>query len=204
MSGAAAYSKAKYAAFSSLLAVGGLLALSLTASAGGAIELPDSFGVGNCDGSGGPIGGILGNNSCPLESDESGGAGTGGGAIGLIPGAVFTIPSITEKTFAAMGIAAIIGLGASIFVGRIYYADPDKILSNGERKTIFSLIRSKPGIYLKQICVNVSANPTGALWHLRKLERAGLIKTEKINGRRTYRPLICDNGRSGRSAMPSM
>ncbi|MDD5502422.1 MAG: helix-turn-helix domain-containing protein [Candidatus Thermoplasmatota archaeon] len=137
--------------------------------------------------------------SAPQGSTGGDGSNRGGhggsGQFGFISIPQFVIPSITEKTYAAFGIASILGAAiASLVAGRICYVDSTRILLDENRRKIFGMIKEKPGIYLTQICVELNSNTTRALWHLRKLQGAGLIKTDKLKGKRTYYPLICESG----------
>lgn len=135
-------------------------------------------------------------NASLSSSDGNEGAGSSGGkhGSGIAENPLFIIPSVTENTYAAFGIASIIGIIIMALVaGRTCYVDSARMLMDESRRKIFGMIQEKPGIYLTQICVELNSNTTRALWHLRKLQSAGLIRTDKLNGKRTYYPLIYEN-----------
>ena len=62
------------------------------------------------------------------------------------------------------------------------------LLMHPMRRSIYQLVCETPGSYFYEI-VSTLAEPQGTLsWHLRMLEKDGLIKSQKFGGKRLYYP----------------
>ncbi len=78
------------------------------------------------------------------------------------------------------------GLGSVAL--RIKYADEEEVLSHDLRREIMNHILDNPDVHLREIKRTFKISMSTALWHLRVLERAGLIKSKKVGNRLMYFP----------------
>lgn len=84
---------------------------------------------------------------------------------------------------AGLGVLYYLGVGGLRHVGR------ENVLDHPMRTALLDTIRSSPGIHLRELASSHETAVTNTQWHLRKLEQAGLVKTQKIQGRRLYYPV---------------
>src|SRR5207244_3392160 len=61
-------------------------------------------------------------------------------------------------------------------------------LENDVRARIYQHLRDRVGANLKQITDDLALTTTNAIWHLRKLEDAGLIHSRRFNGYKVFYP----------------
>jgi len=81
-------------------------------------------------------------------------------------------------------------LGALAFmVGGLRHVDRQNVLEHPLRRQLLDAVIAEPGIHLRQLAARFGTAVTNTQWHLRKLEMAGLVKTEKSGGRRLYYPV---------------
>lgn len=106
----------------------------------------------------------------------------GGGASPFHDGLVWSI-GLGGAGLAA-GLAALYFLG----VGGLRHVDRNNVLEHGMRQELLATIQARPGIHLRELASQHSTAVTNTQWHLRKLEMAGLVKTQKVQGRRLYYP----------------
>ncbi|WP_456472637.1 winged helix-turn-helix transcriptional regulator [Methanocaldococcus sp.] len=75
-----------------------------------------------------------------------------------------------------------------IVIGRINVNDEEEVLLNNTRRMIYEHILDNPGIHLRAIAEDLNLSVSTVLWHLRILEKAGLIKKEKLDNKLTFYP----------------
>ncbi|MGB1696892.1 MAG: winged helix-turn-helix transcriptional regulator [Thermoplasmatota archaeon] len=49
-------------------------------------------------------------------------------------------------------------------------------------------VQAQPGVHLRELATQHDTAVTNTQWHLRKLEQAGLVRTQKVGGRRLFYP----------------
>jgi DNA-binding MarR family transcriptional regulator len=89
------------------------------------------------------------------------------------------------------GAGIAIALGALYFlgVGGLRHVDRENVLEHPMRQHLLHAIEARPGIHLRELAGTHNTAVTNTQWHLRKLEQAGLVKTQKMQGRRLYYPV---------------
>ncbi len=93
--------------------------------------------------------------------------------------------------FSAAGLAAIlVSVGGFAAVTR--YISPKEALKNPQRSMLYGFIRGNPGVHLKQLSEEFAMKTSSILWHIRKLESAELVNSERVNGYRVFYP--CEGG----------
>ena len=86
----------------------------------------------------------------------------------------------------AVGLAGV-ALGA-FFFGGARFVTPAEVLQNDVRQRIFAYLKERVGANLKQVTDDLGLTTTNAIWHLRKLEEAGLIHSKRFNGYKVFYP----------------
>jgi predicted transcriptional regulator len=85
---------------------------------------------------------------------------------------------------------ALAGLAALYyFVGGLRHVDRENVLEHPMRQALLSTVQERPGVHLRELAGRHGTAVTNTQWHLRKLEMAGLVKTQKVQGRRLYYPV---------------
>lgn len=79
-------------------------------------------------------------------------------------------------------------LSVLVLVLGYFKFDEEFILLNDTRRTIYEYILDNPGVHLRQILRDLKLSVSTATWHLRVLERAGLINKKKVGNRIIYYP----------------
>jgi DNA-binding MarR family transcriptional regulator len=87
------------------------------------------------------------------------------------------------------GVAVLLGVLYALGVGGLRHVDRGNVLEHPMRKQLLDSIRTQPGIHLRELAGAHGTAVTNTQWHLRKLEQAGLVKTQKVQGRRLYYPV---------------
>lgn len=94
-----------------------------------------------------------------------------------------------------LGPLAIAGLGALaagisgfFLYGGARFVTPAEVLQNDVRKRIFAYLKGGVGANLKQVTDDLGLTTTNAIWHLRKLEDAGLVNSRRFNGYKVFYP----------------
>ncbi|HEV8360399.1 MAG TPA: MarR family transcriptional regulator [Candidatus Thermoplasmatota archaeon] len=64
----------------------------------------------------------------------------------------------------------------------------DNLLENTFRHQLLALIRASPGLHLREISRRLGTTATNAAYHLRVLEKHGLVRSEHLNGKRVFMP----------------
>jgi DNA-binding transcriptional ArsR family regulator len=92
-----------------------------------------------------------------------------------------------------MMVAGLAGLGATAigmigFAAVTRYISPKEALKNPQRAMLYGFIRATPGAHLKQLSEEFKMKTSSILWHIRKLESADLVLSERANGFRVFYP----------------
>jgi predicted transcriptional regulator len=83
-------------------------------------------------------------------------------------------------------IASLVGLGGFALVTR--YVSPKEALKNPQRAMLYGFVRGNPGVHLKKLSEEFAMKTSSILWHIRKLENAELVRSERANGYRVFYP----------------
>lgn len=83
--------------------------------------------------------------------------------------------------------AALVGLAGFAFVTR--HITPREALKNPQRAMIYGFIRATPGAHLKRLSEEFGMKSSSILWHVRKLEAADLVRSQRANGYRVFHPV---------------
>lgn len=86
------------------------------------------------------------------------------------------------------GAIAVLGLLYFLGVGGLRHVDADNVLEHPLRAAILESVQTTPGVHLRELANQHETAVTNTQWHLRKLEMAGLVRTQKVAGRRLYYP----------------
>lgn len=87
-----------------------------------------------------------------------------------------------------IGLVAAAGIAWFLGVGGLRHIDESNVLEHPMRRSLLDQVEESPGVHLRELANRHGTAVTNTQWHLRKLEMAGLIKTEKVQGRRLYYP----------------
>jgi predicted transcriptional regulator len=86
------------------------------------------------------------------------------------------------------GLLALLGLLYFLGVGGLRHVDAGNVLEHPMRSQILDTVQDRPGVHLRELATVHDTAVTNTQWHLRKLEMAGLVRTQKVAGRRLYYP----------------
>ncbi len=107
-------------------------------------------------------------------------------------------PGFADRVRAAMqdklltaGLAGVVAaaLGAAGFGLVTRYVSPKEALKNPQRAMLYGFIRATPGAHLKQLSDEFVMKTSSILWHIRKLEAAELVHSDRVNGYRVFYPV---------------
>jgi len=87
-----------------------------------------------------------------------------------------------------VGLAAVAGALYYLGVGGLRHIDKENVLEHPMRQSLLDVVEDEPGVHLRELAARHGTAVTNTQWHLRKLEMAGLIRTQKVQGRRLYYP----------------
>ncbi|MCA1819154.1 MAG: hypothetical protein LC620_03745, partial [Halobacteriales archaeon] len=127
----------------------------------------------------------------PITVPEQPGAdGPGAPRDGVDPGFANRIRAAFEDNLLMVGVATLaastLGLAGFALVTR--YISPKEALKNPQRSMLYGFIRGNPGVHLKKLSEEFSMKTSSILWHIRKLESAELVRSERANGFRVFYP----------------
>lgn len=123
------------------------------------------------------------------NADDEGGDGAAGGDGDERLGERLRAAFADEMWLAgAAGTAASL-LGVLGFALVTRYISPKEALKNPQRAMLYGFIRATPGAHLKQLSEEFNMKTSSILWHVRKLESADLVKSERANGFRVFYPV---------------
>ncbi|MEA3203868.1 MAG: hypothetical protein QOI63_1548 [Thermoplasmata archaeon] len=109
---------------------------------------------------------------------------------GVDPGFANRIRAAFQDNLMMAGVAALaastLGLAGFALVTR--YITPKEALKNPQRSMLYGFIRGNPGVHLKKLSEEFSMKTSSILWHIRKLESAELVRSERANGYRVFYP----------------
>lgn len=107
------------------------------------------------------------------------------------PGFADRIAAAFSETAVVAGVAtvvaSIIGFGSFALVTR--YISPKEALKNPQRAMLYGFVRGNPGVHLKKLSEEFAMKTSSILWHIRKLESAELVRSERANGFRVFYPV---------------
>ncbi|MHB8633981.1 MAG: winged helix-turn-helix transcriptional regulator [Thermoplasmatota archaeon] len=116
--------------------------------------------------------------------------GGGNGAPGA-PGIGQPIGDGVGAGFAAWSVASVAAAlaGAAGFLLVTRYVSPKEALKNPQRAMLYGFVRGNPGVHLKRLGDEFAMKTSSILWHIRKLEAADLVHSERSNGFRVFYPV---------------
>ena len=94
-----------------------------------------------------------------------------------------------EVLLAGMATIAASALGLVGFALVTRYVSPKEALKNPQRAMLYGFVRGNPGVHLKKLSEEFSMKTSSILWHVRKLENAELVRSERANGYRVFYPV---------------
>jgi predicted transcriptional regulator len=116
--------------------------------------------------------------------------GPGAPRDGVDPGFAERIRAAFHDDLMLIGVAglAVSALGLAGFALVTRYIPPKEALKNPQRSMLYGFIRGNPGVHLKKLSEEFSMKTSSILWHIRKLEAAELVRSERANGYRVFYP----------------
>lgn len=107
------------------------------------------------------------------------------------PGFADRIRAAFDDTALVAGVAtllaSLVGFGSFALVTR--YISPKEALQNPQRAMLYGFVRGNPGVHLKKLSEEFAMKTSSILWHIRKLECAELVRSERANGFRVFYPV---------------
>ena len=95
----------------------------------------------------------------------------------------------SEMLWAGLASLSITALGVGGFAFVTRYISPKEALKNPQRAMLYGFIKATPGAHLKQLSEEFKMKTSSILWHIRKLEAADLVRSERANGFRVFYPV---------------
>lgn len=93
-----------------------------------------------------------------------------------------------QMVVAGLATLFVAGLSVAGFAMVTRYVKPEEALSNPQRSMLYGFIRGNPGVHLKKLSEEFSMKTSSILWHIRKLENAQLVRSDRANGFRVFYP----------------
>lgn len=121
--------------------------------------------------------------------------GLGDAASSTLPGVGYleaalpdTAPAVTTPTGGTWGVL-------SMLVPPLSYkrATESELLENEVRQAIYEAVVASPGDYVAAITEEMAVAPSTVRYHLRVLEKEGLVKSERFRGKRRVLPVQSDD-----------
>ncbi len=128
----------------------------------------------------------------PLLDPESGEEDAPGAPVERRdPGFADRIRDAFEGEVLVAGLATLIAsaLGLAGFALVTRYISPKEALKNPQRAMLYGFVRGNPGVHLKKLSEEFAMKTSSILWHIRKLENAELVRSERANGFRVFYPV---------------
>jgi predicted transcriptional regulator len=97
-------------------------------------------------------------------------------------------PLVPVLAAAGLAVAGLASVAAAFFQGGARFVTPAEVLANDVRKGIYGYLKDRTGANLKQVTDDLRLTTTNAIWHLRKLEEAGLVNSRRFNGYKVFYP----------------
>jgi predicted transcriptional regulator len=99
------------------------------------------------------------------------------------------MPAEARQALALVGGAVASGLAlAGLFLTGFRHVDRANLLAHTFRHQVLETVRQQPGIHLREVARRLDLTPNNAAYHLRVLERHGLLRSERLHGKRVYFP----------------
>jgi predicted transcriptional regulator len=107
------------------------------------------------------------------------------------PGFADRIRDAFEGQVLVAGLATLIASAAGLagFALVTRYVSPKEALKNPQRAMLYGFVRGNPGVHLKKLSEEFAMKTSSILWHIRKLENAELVRSERANGFRVFYPV---------------
>jgi DNA-binding transcriptional ArsR family regulator len=106
------------------------------------------------------------------------------------PGFADRIAAAFDSSAVVAGLAvAASALGLGFFALVTRYISPKEALKNPQRAMLYGFVRGNPGVHLKKLSEEFAMKTSSILWHIRKLECAELVRSERANGFRVFYPV---------------
>lgn len=68
----------------------------------------------------------------------------------------------------------------------VRYVSKDQALGNPLRQQLLDVVAATPGVNMKGLATALDCQPSTVIWHAAMLQRAGLLRTEKVGGLRVF------------------
>ena len=106
------------------------------------------------------------------------------------PGFAQRVRDVFHDEMVMAGITSLfaVGLGLVGFALVTRYVKPEEALANPQRSMLYGFIRGNPGVHLKRLSDEFAMKTSSILWHIRKLENAELVRSDRANGFRVFYP----------------
>ncbi|MGB0652562.1 MAG: winged helix-turn-helix transcriptional regulator [Thermoplasmatota archaeon] len=62
-------------------------------------------------------------------------------------------------------------------------------LEHPQRAALYEAIEARPGLHLGAVARDLAMEASSVLWHVRKLQKADLVRTDRVNGFRVFYPV---------------
>lgn len=111
-------------------------------------------------------------------------------APGPEPGFAQEVRRTFQQELVVYGLAAlaVTGVGVFGFAFVTRYIPPEEALKNPQRAMLYGFVRGNPGVHLKRLSDEFHMKTSSILWHMRKLDAAELVRSERANGFRVFYP----------------
>lgn len=125
-----------------------------------------------------------------LDPQPAPGNGNDGPVQGADPGFAARIRAALNDQLLLAGVTtlSLAGLGIAGFALVSRYVAPKEALKNPQRSMLYGFIRGNPGVHLKKLSEEFAMKTSSILWHVRKLEAAQLVRSDRANGYRVFYP----------------
>src|SRR5690349_4806665 len=94
-------------------------------------------------------------------------------------GGLFDTGLVVGLGLTGMGIGALLGVLYYFGVGGLRQIDSKNVLNHPLRQALLQTVQDEPGAHLRELAARHQTAVTNTQWHLRKLEMANLVKTQK-------------------------
>jgi predicted transcriptional regulator len=106
-----------------------------------------------------------------------------------IDGGLFDTGLVVGLGLTGLGVSALLGLLYYMGIGGLRQIDSKNVLHHPLRQALLLTVQEEPGAHLRELAAKHQTAVTNTQWHLRKLEMANLVKTQKVQGKRVYYPV---------------
>ncbi|MCA1818758.1 MAG: winged helix-turn-helix transcriptional regulator [Halobacteriales archaeon] len=106
-----------------------------------------------------------------------------------VDGGLFDTGLVVGLGLTGLGVGAVLSLLYYFGVGGLRQIDSKNVLQHPLRQALLQTVQAEPGAHLRELAARHHTAVTNTQWHLRKLEMANLVKTQKVQGKRVYYPV---------------